>query len=107
MSGSVFVRCDLATGDNYRVTHSPSLRIEPFAWGPRNQIVSDCNDRAICLVDAWDRAGPLHHEKRFLAACRIHVRGRRRLVAGRPQRGVLVPKNTEQDRRFCLSPAAR
>jgi Tol biopolymer transport system component len=93
---------DVSTRQSYRITHVPSMKIEPYAWGPRNQIASDCDDRDLCLVDA--NTGKIRFVTRTGSSARNHLVFGDDLVWS-PDGTTLAftcRRNDQQDRRFCI-----
>jgi len=93
---------NIITRVNVRITRSPSIKIEPYAWGPANEIASSCNDRDLCFVNA--RTG------RVTLITRVGPSARDAYVFGddlvwSPNGQTLAftcRRNDQQDRRFCF-----
>jgi dipeptidyl aminopeptidase/acylaminoacyl peptidase len=93
---------NVATGETHQLTHAPSLGIEPFAWGPKNQIAGDCNKRDVCFVDA--KTGQITWiTKTGTSARDAYVFGND-VVWSPDGRTVAFTcrRNDQQDRRFCF-----
>ena len=93
---------DARTGLSRTLTHSASVSIEPFAWGPGGRIAGDCNDRDLCLVDA--ATGRVTFITRSARTARSGYVFGDDLVWS-PDGSTLAfscRKTTQQDRRFCF-----
>jgi len=93
---------NVKTGVNYRLTSAPSTKIEPYAWGPQGEIVSDCNDRDVCLVNA--KTGQLTFVTRTGRSARDAYVFGDDLVWSPDGRTLAFTcrRNDQQDRRFCF-----
>ena len=90
------------TGVNDQLTHSATVSIEPFAWGPGGRIASDCNDRDLCLVDAaTGRITFITHSPPTARSGYVFGDD----LVWSPNGSTLAfscRKKTQQDRRFCF-----
>ncbi len=93
---------NVRTGNNYPLSHSPSISIEPFAWGPRGLIASDCNDRDLCLVNA--KTGSIFFVTKTGSSARNAFVFGDDLVWSPDgyTLGLTCRRRDQQDRRFCF-----